>query len=361
MCNKLSSGSNMNKSELGDSCTKMKRKYRSSYVQYICLTICVIGMLYIKLRNEYEIHTASGTQNNNVYLRNLSELQKGNHYCSLRNTNSPDNSKKNKVKNNLTDNNDKRKLGNNKDKRNNNDNNNNKGKQNSINKRKTENIPITMHDKILSLTYNDLSRKYTKEQMKNIIDALQNIPPRRGLENIWNHTLKTANIGRKKLGNELKAYEKKYGECYEYRPNSRGYYKPVLIKQPDEFNERLKIHAHDYTIMFYELIDGDHTLDDLKNYLNSFLEGFENLMNLLFNKYKIKFQQKNMEIPTLDTIYDTKNEDDKEEGKKEDDKEEGENEDDKEEGENEDDKEEGKKEDDKEEGKKEEVKKGGKK
>nr|SPJ13218.1 Plasmodium exported protein (PHISTa), unknown function [Plasmodium sp. DRC-Itaito] len=349
MCNKLSSVSNMNKSELGNSNTKMKRKYRSRCVQYICLTICVIGMLYIKLRNEYEIHTASGMQNNNVYLRNLSELQKGNEHPSLRHINSPDNSKKNKVKNKGTDNNDKRKLGN------------NKGKQNDINKRKTNNVPTTVINRPLRAYYNNSCLRFTKQEMKHIIDSLQRIPPRKDLENIWNHALKTANNGTKKLGNQLKEYENEYGPCYEERPNSRGSYKRVLIKQPDEFNKRLQIHQNDYSDMFYELIYGKHTLDDIKNYIYSFLEDFENLTNLLFNKYKIKFEEKNMEIPKLETIYDTKEGDDKQEGKKEEVKEGGEEEEAKEGGEEEEAKEGGEEEEAKEGGEEEEAKEGGEK
>ncbi|SOV84371.1 Plasmodium exported protein (PHISTa), unknown, putative [Plasmodium sp.] len=317
MYSKLSRSNNMNNSEFGNSNTKMKRKYSSSYVKYICLTICVLGTLYIKLRNEYEIDPASCIQKNNVYFRNLSELQNGNHPSSGH-TSSRDNSKKDKVKNNETDNNDKRKVDNNQDNQEKNDNNNNKEKQKDMNKGTTEDTETEKSNKKSSLDYNNLKKKFTKEQMKNIIDSLEQIPPKNDLENIWKHALKTANSGTDKIGNELMEFEKKYGNCSDVSRTSRGSFKEVLIKQPDEFNERLKIHENDYTTKFQELINREHTLDELKDYVHSFLEGFENLINLLFYKYKIMFEQKNMEIPIEGTMYDTNKEDIKEEDEQED-------------------------------------------
>ncbi|ETW44915.1 hypothetical protein PFNF135_00690 [Plasmodium falciparum NF135/5.C10] len=310
MCNKLSRGSNMNKSELGDRSTKMKGKICSSYVKYICLTICVIGMLCIKLRDKYEGYAASGIQNNNVYLRNLSELQKGNQPC-LRHTNRTDNSKMNKVKNNnQTENNDnKKKLGNKEDNQGKNKNNNNKEKQNDINKRGTQNTETKKSNKKLSQDYNDVNKKFTKEQMKNLVNSLDEIPPRNDMEKIWNHAVKTANSGTSRIKKKLKEYEQKYGRCYEERPNRFGSYEQVLIRQPHEFNERLKVHENDYTVFFYELLDKDPTLDEIKNYITSFLEGFQNLIDFLFNKYKIIFLQTTTEIPIEGTIYDTSKKD----------------------------------------------------
>ncbi|SOS76663.1 Plasmodium exported protein (PHISTa), unknown function [Plasmodium sp. gorilla clade G1] len=355
MCNKLSGGTNMNRSELGDRSTKMKGKICSSYVKYICLTICVIGMLYIKLRNKYEGYAASGIQNNNVYLRNLSELQKGNQ-PSLRHTNKTDNSK-NKVKNNnQTENNDKENLGNKEDNQEKNKNNNNKEKQNDINKRETQNTGTKKSNKKICWNYHVLDKKYTEEEIKDMLNTLDEVPSANDMVNIWLHVLKTARSGKNQIRNKLMQYEKKYGECYEERPNRFGSYENVLIKQPNEFNERLKVHENDYTVMFYELIDKNPTLDDIKNYIHSFFEGFKTLVDLLFNKYKIKFQQKKMKIPIKGTIYDTRKEDmKKRKHKKQDIEEEGEKEDIEEEGEKEDIEEEGEKEDIEEEDEKEDI------
>ncbi|SOV20996.1 Plasmodium exported protein (PHISTa), unknown function [Plasmodium sp. DRC-Itaito] len=96
--------------------------------------------------------------------------------------------------------------------------------------------------------------------MKNLIDSLDEIPPKQDEENI-------------------------YGNMH---------LKQII---------RLKIHENDYTTKFNELINREHTLDELKNYIGSFLEGFQRLIDFLFHKYKIKFEQKNVEIPIVDTVY----------------------------------------------------------
>ncbi|SOV11130.1 Plasmodium exported protein (PHISTa), unknown function [Plasmodium sp. gorilla clade G2] len=302
-------GSNMNNSKLEDSSKKMKKMYCSSYIKYICLTICVIGMLYIKYTNKYGIHSSSDIQIHNVFLRILSESQEESH-PSMRNTNSKENSKKSKVKNNKnTDNDDKKKLDNNQDK---------EEKKKKNNKSKTENTETTKNNKKSNLDYNNLNNRFTKEEMKNLIDSLNEIPPKQDEENIWKHALKTANSGTDKIANELMKLEKKHGKCSEERPNNSGRYEPVLIKQPDEFNERLKIHENDYTSKFNDLINREHTLDELKNFIGSFLEGFERLIEFLFHKYKIKFEQKDMKIPIVDTIYDrSKKDKNQKKGKKE--------------------------------------------
>ncbi|SOV84241.1 Plasmodium exported protein (PHISTa), unknown function [Plasmodium sp.] len=140
----------------------------------------------------------------------------------------------------------------------------------------------------INLNYNDTTNPLTKEQLFQIVNSLKEIPPIEDLENIWKHTINVAkeSLGRmiKKLYFYLDGYMDEYEEmqkqkCFCFR-------KEISEDFMDEINETLLSHERSYTYKFYKLIRKKRTVEKLKNFIFTFIDKMEKLINYLYHRHK---------------------------------------------------------------------------
>ncbi|SPJ11714.1 Plasmodium exported protein (PHISTa), unknown function [Plasmodium sp. DRC-Itaito] len=258
--------------------------YRS--FRFVSLAAYIIGTLYLSLINSYECNTSEIIRFDNVISRKLAEVCTYN-YVSLGNE---------KLKNSYEENTEITKSCCSND-------------INTNNEKSENNESETSQHKV------DISKQLTREELHDIINSLAEIPSSDFLLNLWQQTLRVSKEGLQPLRDALGEYKEKYGEGYDDKP--RKIRKPKKTNYHKEFDQRLSIHEDDYTNKFKTLIQGTLTVEELRTFILLFIGFFHNLIDYLFHRYKIKYMQVGMAIPTKGTIHETpdeKRERQKEEG-----------------------------------------------
>ncbi|SOV17171.1 Plasmodium exported protein (PHISTa), unknown function [Plasmodium sp. gorilla clade G2] len=255
-----------------DSNNDGKTFYRS--FRFVCLGVCIIGTLYLSLNNSYEYNTSEAIHFNNVNSRTLAEVSVLN-APSLGNENFKNGHKTN--------------IQNTRSCCQNDDNTNNEENENNESENSTNDI--------------DNRRQLKKQKLQDKIDALTSIPSSERLMKLWKQTIDVCTEGLQSVRNELSEYKEKYGEGYEdIRRNGT---KTDRTDYHKEFDQRLSIHQDYYTSKFNDLIQKELTVDELRTFILIFIGFFHNLIDYLFHRYKIKYMQVGMSIPTEGTINET--------------------------------------------------------
>ncbi|KYN93108.1 exported protein (PHISTa) [Plasmodium gaboni] len=188
-----------------------------------------------------------------IYRRNLSELK------TEMNTGLRSSSEKNMLKNN-------------KDEKNNN---------------------ISLSSQCNNINYNDISKQLTLEDLHNVLDNLKERPSDEDLHNIWNHALGISKEGFHDMIKELALYIEDYLVTYEYqRYHHFPGRKPVCInskyrtwrKAMYDIGVALTSTDKEHTLNFYSLIKDGASIDEMRNFIYSFLNYYSTLKIDLFNK-----------------------------------------------------------------------------
>ncbi|CZT62766.1 hypothetical protein CYL21_1528 [Plasmodium falciparum NF54] len=215
---------------------------------FMSLSLCVISLFYISLLNIHEGNIVPSTKNIEIISRNLCEIENGN------------NEKRQNIMNRLDQTNESSKNSNN-------------------------NKQITLENK----PYNDMSKNLTEKELYDILNSLEECPPKEDLINIWHHALR-AGKGFDNVVNELKALIQKYLDNDFYNTccctKKELVYRSIWEKNCFEFYTDVAYELVKYSNGFFELINGKHTLDDILEYIYSFLEQFKILKKELYEKYK---------------------------------------------------------------------------
>ncbi|EUR72724.1 hypothetical protein PFBG_02299 [Plasmodium falciparum 7G8] len=274
----------------------------------ICLTLCVITALYIQFKNKYGENSSCVVQLDKISSRNLSDVQVEN-FPSL---NHGDKTyKKNDEKdesNNENSNINKQADEDNEEVSQNNNNSNNNSKNNNSNNNVNNNISNVSNDsgnvvgkkikKKTNLNYNDMTKQLTKEELFYVLDSLKKVPGRRNLNNIWKHALGViSDILDEKLI-DLNVYIQKYKKKYESKRDEQSYRiskSGLMEKYLDEFDERIMEQRMTYSSNFKHLIHKSPSLDDIKNFIHTFIDDLEKLINYMYGSYKHIFQLVNEE------------------------------------------------------------------
>ncbi|SOV20988.1 Plasmodium exported protein (PHISTa), unknown function [Plasmodium sp. DRC-Itaito] len=144
---------------------------------------------------------------------------------------------------------------------------------------------------ICNINYNDMSKNLTEKELFDVLNSLKECPPKEDLRNIWNHTLGVAKEGLDNVYLQLKASIQKYLDDDFLRPIS------LSTRMVFAYNYRLNGHIFrliqavgkeevEYTINFYNLINGEHTLDDILKFIYSYLEHLKTLKKELHQKHE---------------------------------------------------------------------------
>lgn len=97
---------------------------------------------------------------------------------------------------------------------------------------------------------------------------------------------------------DLNVYIQKYKKKYESKRDEQSYRiskSGLMEKYLDEFDERIMEQRMTYSSNFKHLIHKSPSLDDIKNFIHTFIDDLEKLINYMYGSYKHIFQLVNEE------------------------------------------------------------------
>ncbi|CZT98261.1 hypothetical protein PFUGPA_01215 [Plasmodium falciparum Palo Alto/Uganda] len=227
-------------------------KFYSSF-HFMCLVVYIISLFFITLTNIYENNTSLSIKHDKLFMRTLSEIEKEN-YTSIESNN-----EKSKLNDELN---------------------------NSIIKNKVD---------LKTIDINDLSRQLTKDELYDVLNSLEEIPPKRVLINLWYQSLNIAK-DMKELLKELKGYVDEYlnknnpYDCDNFINDNNS----IWIDCLNDIVETLSYEEMEYIEKFHNLLNQDITVNDIVNFIYKCINYFDELKKKLFDKYKEKFEEKIM-------------------------------------------------------------------
>lgn len=147
------------------------------------------------------------------------------------------------------------------------------------------------------INYNDISKNLTETELREVLNSFKECPPKEDLRNIWNHTLGVAKEGFYDIQKDLKGSIQKYSDNDIYAGTDEDHSKIFLYdriwnENISRFYETIINEEKEYTRKFYSIINVNHTLDDILNFIYSFLEHIELLKKELYEKCQKEFSQK---------------------------------------------------------------------
>ncbi|KYN93151.1 exported protein (PHISTa), partial [Plasmodium gaboni] len=156
---------------------------------------------------------------------------------------------------------------------------------------KNTNVENKSNSSMNNINYNDLSKNLTEKELFDVLNSLKECPPKEDLRNLWTHTCGVAKEGLDNIYLQLKASIQKYlDDDFLNRTDHSSYNRFV-------YNCRLEGHIFrliqavgkeevEYTKNLYNLINGEHTLDDILKFIYSFLEHLKTLKKELHKKHQ---------------------------------------------------------------------------
>ncbi|ETW51061.1 hypothetical protein PFMALIP_00906 [Plasmodium falciparum MaliPS096_E11] len=147
------------------------------------------------------------------------------------------------------------------------------------------------------INYNDISKNLTETELREVLKSFKECPPKENLRNIWNHTIGLAKEGFYNQLKDLKGSIQKYldNDIYVgvHEDDDKIYlYERMWNEYISRFYETIINEEKEYTRKFYSIINVNHTLDDILNFIYSFLEHIELLKKELYEKCQKEFSQK---------------------------------------------------------------------
>ncbi|SPJ10031.1 Plasmodium exported protein (PHIST), unknown, putative [Plasmodium sp. DRC-Itaito] len=256
---------------------KKGKLYFSSF-KYLWLTLFMIGFFYIFLNKSLENQSFGIVKINNVYERNLGEIEKNNYWPQRKSNLMYKTEDVSKIQSNI-----------------------NKRKYNEQMVEKYENIinknlgNINMEHKnssyIKNVDYKNMSKNLTEKELRDGLNSLEGCPSKEDLKNIWSHTLGVAKGGLDNVLNMLKGLIQKYLDNDVYLGDDiDGYYdflyERIWNVNRSGFCKTIANEEANYSKFFFRLINSKHTLDDILIYIYSFIEYFQMLQKNLHEKYQ---------------------------------------------------------------------------
>ncbi|ETW19774.1 hypothetical protein PFFVO_01249 [Plasmodium falciparum Vietnam Oak-Knoll (FVO)] len=158
----------------------------------------------------------------------------------------------------------------------------------------------TTKEKSNNINYNDLSKQLTLEELRHVLDNFKKSPSNQDLYNIWNHALGIAKEGFHNMVKELELYIRDYLNKYEYQSYHHmkdrnvciGTKYPTWYKSMNDIGEALSSTDRDHTRGFYGLVKDKASIDEIKNFIYSYIEHYDTLKNELYNEHKKRFTER---------------------------------------------------------------------
>ncbi|SOV74951.1 Plasmodium exported protein (PHISTa-like), putative [Plasmodium sp. gorilla clade G3] len=160
---------------------------------------------------------------------------------------------------------------------------------------------VTTKDKCNNINYNDLSKQLTMEELDNVLYNLDERPSNIDLYNIWNQVLGVSKEGFDDMLKDLSYYIEEYLLTYEYqryhyirgrRPVCVGTEYSTWYKSMHYIGEALSSTDMENTLKFYKLIKDGASIDEMKDFIYSYINYYETLKNDLYNEHKRIFTER---------------------------------------------------------------------
>ncbi|SCQ12901.1 Plasmodium exported protein (PHISTa), unknown, putative [Plasmodium gaboni] len=247
-----------------------KGKFHYISFKLLCLSLYIIGFYYVFLNTSLENKGLENVINGNIYERNLGEAQTINKGPTWKRNLKLEKEDVNKTKSNGNIKSNEEKVEENKHSTNNDNENNNVENKSNIS--------------IGNINYNDISKKLTEKELFEVLNSFEECPSKEDLRNIWNHTLGVVKGGFDDIQSELNGLIQKYLDNDVYNKRGIGLYESIWKKNLFSLSEKIATEEVKYTKNFYNLINGEHTLDDILKFIYSYLEHFKTLKKELHQK-----------------------------------------------------------------------------
>ncbi|SCQ12568.1 Plasmodium exported protein (PHISTa), unknown, putative [Plasmodium sp.] len=139
------------------------------------------------------------------------------------------------------------------------------------------------------INYKDISVQLTKEQLFDVLNSITKVPPKENLTHLWNQTLGVNKELLDILIKDLLTFfpKNKINDCLAIT-HLRLIKDPYVLMWFHFMNEfgKVTLNETDFTRKFYDLIKGKPSIDDIRNYIFSFLETFQHEYNEIYDKCK---------------------------------------------------------------------------
>ncbi|SOV83940.1 Plasmodium exported protein (PHISTa), unknown, putative [Plasmodium sp.] len=166
---------------------------------------------------------------------------------------------------------------------------------------------VTTKDKCNNINYNDLSKQLTLEELHNVLYNLEERPSNSDLYNIWNQVLGVSKEGFDDMLKDLSYYIEDYLLKYIYQRYDVAYkhmcFKTMYHtwhKSMHDIGEALSSTDMEYTLKFYSLIKDRGSIDEMKNFIYTFIKYYNTLKNDLYNEHKKIFTERMKNPQRLD-------------------------------------------------------------
>ncbi|SOV74558.1 Plasmodium exported protein (PHISTa), unknown function [Plasmodium sp. gorilla clade G3] len=166
----------------------------------------------------------------------------------------------------------------------------------------------TTEEKCININYKDISKQLTLEEFQYVLDNLKERPSNEDLYKLWNHALSASKEGFDDMVKKLKLYIKDYLDKYEYqsyhyfsdRTVSIGTEYRTWYKSMNDIGVTLSSTDMEHTHKFYNLIKDGASIEEIKNFIYSFLKDYDTLKNDLYNEHKKIFTERMKNPKRLD-------------------------------------------------------------
>ncbi|SOS78613.1 Plasmodium exported protein (PHISTa-like), putative [Plasmodium sp. gorilla clade G1] len=252
---------------------KGKLFYISS--KFLCLCLYFIGFYYVLLSNSLENSSLEVVKNCNIYKRNLVQVEKSNkgpkRKKNLKNKKDDIDQTKANVNDLIC-----------------NEPNVEKNKDSINNDLEKSNIENESNNSISNINYNDISKQLTRQELFDVLDSFKECPPRQDLLNLWGHALgvnkEGLNVLLKKL---LKHFPKNsIDHTFSIDEDSDESYTTIWFSCVHEFGKQTSISEIKFTNKFHELINNKSSIVDIRNFIFSCLEEFEQMYKEIYKEYE---------------------------------------------------------------------------
>ncbi|SOV84142.1 Plasmodium exported protein (PHISTa), unknown, putative [Plasmodium sp.] len=168
---------------------------------------------------------------------------------------------------------------------------------------------VTTKDKCNNINYNDLSKQLTLEELDNVLDNLDERPSNIDLYNIWNQVLGVSKEGFDDMLKDLSYYIEDYLLTYEYqryhyirgrRPVCTGTEYSTWYRSMHDIGEALSSTDMEHTLKFYNLIKDKASIEEMRNFIYSYIMYYQTLKYDLYNEHKRIFTERMKNPQRLD-------------------------------------------------------------
>ncbi|SCQ12592.1 Plasmodium exported protein (PHISTa), unknown, putative [Plasmodium gaboni] len=169
------------------------------------------------------------------------------------------------------------------------------------NNKDEKNNNISLSSQCNNINYNDISKQLTLEDLHNVLDNLKERPSDDDLHNMWNHALSISKEGFQDMIKELAIYIEDYLLTYEYqryhhfpdrKPICRNSKYRTWKKSIHDIGVELSSTDKEYTLEFFSLVKDGASIDEMRNFIYSFIDYYSTLKNDLFNKHMNIFTER---------------------------------------------------------------------